>query len=462
LGFDWKIYKGIGNVLMKKSAGRKWNIPFGVISILAVVWLLGTATFILNVKDTRFVRRDMLGVNHNCFTAYATAAYLASTGAENIYSPYHYASASALPSSTPIHKEVLGIFRVDEFLYPPPFLILPYGLLVIFKSFFLMRTVWFVLTVITVTAALVGGAWWCGAFRSQYLLLLFPLLFCAPTVHTTLQIGNVHILVIAISLLAMIAFEEDHPLVGGALLGLATVTKVWPAILVIHLLMQRRWNAVFYWVMAVAVYTFSAFLLFGPAPYQDFITYGLPRVQSGEAFAHMRWYLPTVAENMSIFGIPHKLYALGLLPSEPPLLSPVLAWSFTVLIGMIIIAMGLRGGGGTQRNDKHRLIQVQFWLALLTLVQLRSPFLPWHYGVISTLWLLLFLAASRRGWQLGVIVVAWICLSLNFPIVFISETAGIGYTLAASLFIFGAIIVSLKQYYAHAYQKIDVFEVVTA
>lgn len=445
---------------MKNPTRRKWNILFGVISILAVVWLLGTATFIFNVKDTRFVRRDMFGVKHNCFTAYATAAYLASTRTENIYSPYHYASASL--TSTPIHEEVLGIFRVDEFLYPPPFLSLPYGLLVIFKSFFLMRTVWFVLTVITVSAALVGGAWWCGAFRSQHLLLLFPLLFCAPTVHTTLQIGNVHVLVIALSLLAMIAFEERHPLVGGALLGFATVTKIWPAILVVHLLMQRRWKSVFYWAIAVAVYTFGAFLLFGPEPYWDYITYGLPRIQSGEAFASMRWYPPTIAENMSIFGIPHKLYALGLLPSEPLLLSPVLAWSFTAVIGVIVIATELRRREGAQGNDNDRLIRVQLWLALLTLVQLRSPFLPWHYGVISTLWLLLFLAASMRGWKLGVIGVAWVCLSINMPITFISETAGIGYTLATSLFIYGAIIVSLRQYYGYAYKKIDTLSVVTA
>jgi hypothetical protein len=171
---------------------------------------------------------------------------------------------------------------------------------------------------------------------------------------------------------------------------------------------------------------------------------------------------PTIGENMSIFGIPHKLYALGLLPSEPMLLSPVLAWSFTAVIGVIVIVTGLRRGGGAQRNDNDRLIQVQLWLALLTLIQLRSPFLPWHYGVISTLWLLLFLAASMRGWKLGVIVVAWICLSINMPIAFISETAGIGYTLVTSLFIFGAIMVSLRQYYGHAYQKIDSLNVVTA
>jgi hypothetical protein len=431
------------------STRRKWVIVFGITGGLALAWLLGTATFIFNVKDTRFVRGDSFGLNHNCFTAYAAGAYLASTGTDNLYDPVHYTAAEPW-HWTPIHESVRGIFRVDDFMYPPPFLSLPYGLLVMFKSFFPMRTAWFILTVVFLITTLAGVAWWCGAFRSQYRLLLFPLLLCAPTVQTTLQIGNVHVLIIAISLLAMIAFDERQPLVGGALLGFATVAKIWPAVLVAYLILQRRWKPVFYCTIAVAVYTLIGFLLFGLKPYQDFLTYELPRLSSGEAFSHMSWYPESIVENMSIFGIPHKLYALDLLSSPPIRISPVLGWSFTVFIGLIVITTGLRSGKG---DDNDRLIRVQLWLTLLTLVQLRSPFLPWHYGVISTLWLLILLAASMRGWKFVAICVAWIGLSINIPIEFMSKMAGfnLGYTLITSLFIYGAILISLKQYYLHAY-----------
>jgi hypothetical protein len=132
------------------------------------------------------------------------------------------------------------------------------------------------------------------------------------------------------------------------------------------------------------------------------------------------------------------------------------------VIGVIVIATALRRGGNGQRDDNDRLIHFQLWLALLTLVQLRSPFLPWHYGVISTLWLLLFLAASMRGWKLGVIALAFICLAINIPIAFISETTGIGYTLVTSLFIYGAIMVSLGQYYVHTCGKIGGVTLATA
>ena len=438
--------------IASRSLRKRWTIVFGALVAITVVWLMGTATFMFNVKDTRFVLGDMFsfGVKHNCLTAYTAAAYLASTGTDNIYSPLHYASAS--PSSTPTHKSVRGIFRVDEFLYPPPFLIAPYGLLVLFKNFFAVRAAWFVLILGVMMTALTVVAWWCGAFRSQPRLLLSPLVLCAPTVHTTLQIGNVHILIIAISMLAMIAFDEDHPLAGGALLGLATVAKIWPAILIVYLIIQRRWKAVAYCAIAMAAYTLGGILLFGPEPYQDYITYGFPRVSSGNAFSWMN-SSQSIVENMSIFGIPHKLYALKLLPSQPELLSPVLGWGFTVILGVIVIATGLRRRQNAKGDDHERVIRVQLWLALLTLMQLRSPFLPWHYGVISTLWLLVLLATSmKRWWTFTAILAAWFALSLNIPLAFMPRATqfNIGYTLATSLVIYGAILLGLRQYYVLA------------
>lgn len=437
-------------VWRKQWAEKKWGIVFGITSVLAVLLLLGTATFIFDVKDTRFVPMNSLRY-HNCFTAYAAAAYLASTGTVDLYNPIHYNTASSY--STPIHEAVREIFPIDDFEYPPPFLLLPYGLLVMFKDFFAMRTAWFLLTVIFFITALAGVAAWCGAFRSQPRLLLFPLLLCAPTVLTTLQICNVHVLILAISLLAMIAFEEDHPLVGGVLLGFATVAKIWPAILIVYLIVQRRWRRVFYCVIAMTIFVLGGLLLFGLAPYQNFLAFQLPRLSSGEAFDFMARSPREIVFNISIFGIPHKLYALHLLASQPKLLSPVLNWSFIMLIGLVVVAAGLRLGTDTKENDNDRLIKVQLWLTLLTLVQLRSPFLPWIYGVISTLWLLLLLAPTMNGWKLGVIGVAWVALAINLQVTSNMKMASfdLGYTLFASLFIYGAILVSLYKYYQHAY-----------
>lgn len=89
----------------------------------------------------------------------------------------------------------------------------------------------------------------------------------------------------------------------------------------------------------------------------------------------------------------------------------------------------------------ERLARAQLWLALLTLVQRRSPFLPWIYGVVSTLWLLLLLLPAAKGWRLGLIVGAWLILSFNLR----TQPTGFNfsYTLVSSLLIFGAIAAGL-------------------
>ncbi|GAK50757.1 hypothetical protein U14_01998 [Candidatus Moduliflexus flocculans] len=431
-----------------RSLPKTWTLVFIITSLLAGLLLAGTAIFMVNVKDTRFVRGDQfsIGVTHNCLTAYATAAYLASIGMAHLYHPRHY--RVGLTSSTPIHKAVNGIFHVDEYLYPPQFLILPYGLWALCQDFFVLRTAWFVLTITVVLIALAGVALWGGAFRSRPQLLLFPLLLCAPVVHTAIQIENIHIVIVAISLLAMIAFDEHHEFLGGALLGFAVVAKIWPAVLLLYLLIQRRWKPVIACNVAIGGYTGISLLLFGFKPYQDFFTFGLQHVESGESLLSTN-YTPTIIENMSVFGIFHKLDALNILSFQPARLSSFIGWSFTMILGTVIIATGLRRETNAENDDNNRILRLQLWLSLLTLGQLRSPFLPWHYGVISTLWLLLVLMTSLKGWTLGVAGAAWLCLATNMPVEFLSMTqhANIGYTLFAALLMCGAIVVSLRIYY---------------
>ena len=128
------VNSSLDNSLVKNSAQQVWKVVFAVTGALALVWLTGTATFLFNVKDTRFVAHaGGFGVEHNCLTAYAVAVHLAVEGGDNIYDPSYYRNTT-IP--TPIHESVRGIFTVDGFHYPPPFLILPYSLLKVFGDFF--------------------------------------------------------------------------------------------------------------------------------------------------------------------------------------------------------------------------------------------------------------------------------------------------------------------------------------
>ena len=427
------------------STRRKWKTVFAVTSIIALAWLAGTALFLFDAEDIRFVASvNGFGVGHNCLTGYVTAAHLATEGAKNIYDPSHYRDAQF---QTPIHKEVLGTFSVDAYHYPPPFLTLPHVMQEVLGDFFSVRSAWFVLTILLLVGALAALAHWCGAFRSQSRLLIFPLLLFAPTLHVALQIGNAHILIIAISILAMIAFEKERTVVGGGLLGFAIAAKIWPGILVVYLLLQRKWKPALFCAIAIVIYSLGALLVFGPDPYSAFINYEIPRISSGEAFGFMGTLPRAIMTNMSVFGIPHKLYALDLISSRPTLISPPLDWIFTGLIVLLVVAIGLRQREETYLNDSDRLAKAQLWLALLSLVQLRSPFLPWPYGVVSTLWLLVLLSATARGWKLGVVFGAWLCLSINVPPDFVSgaDNFHLGYTLFALLLVFGSIAAGVRR-----------------
>jgi hypothetical protein len=58
------------------------------------------------------------------------------------------------------------------------------------------------------------------------------------------------------------------------------------------------------------------------------------------------------------------------------------------------------------------------WLALIVVGQLTSPFLPWVYGNIAVLWLLLLLAPSGpRPWKAWALLVpACAALSVTVPL----------------------------------------------
>ncbi|MCG8338650.1 MAG: DUF2029 domain-containing protein [Proteobacteria bacterium] len=424
--------------LLSKIIDKKWLLIFLIISTAGFIWIMGTTSYMVNVENTRYVASgaDAFGISHSCLTGYLAATHLAIKGADNIYEARHYSEAAAWGKKpTPIHHSAGDRFRIDEYHYPPPFLILPYGMIQVFGDFFTIRTVWFFLSITLVVSALGWVLFWCGGFRFQKQLLILPALFLAPSVHMALQISNIHILIIALGIISMIAFEKQWNVMGGAILGFAVVAKIWPAVLIAYLVFQRRWKPVLWCSIAMVAYSALAWFIFGSKPYVDFFFYELPRISSGEAFGFIGWYSQVITINMSVFGIPHKLYALGLLSSLPKLISPYLAWGYTLLILMTVAFFSFRRENLQVSDDQKNLMKVQLWFVLLTLAQLRSPFLPWHYGIVTTLWLLLLLGAQIKGLKGIVILFCWLGLSVNTPIGIINDIRELNtvYTLVASI-----------------------------
>lgn len=359
---------------------------------------------------------------HCCLTAYSAADELAYSGAENIYDPDRYDDEPEHP--TTVHKDIAGKFGMDNYQYPPPFLLLPRVLAIATKDFLGVRAVWFALSLWSLVGTALAIAIWCGGLEDKPALLLIPLITAASPVLGTLQTGNAHILVIAISLLGMLLIARGWPSIGGLLLAYAIVAKIFPGLLGLYLVTQRRWRAAAWTAGWGAALIGTSLVVYGLAPWQSFIEFQIPRLSSGEAFwwvACARFFTP-VAINMSLPGTAFKIEALEAMSGSSYALFKLAGTIYTIIVPIIVIALALLRtrvvrSVGTRRTDLHHG-EVLLWIVILLLGQWRAPFLPWAYGVILPLllvWLLLP-AATNKPIYLTLLLLCGFAFSLHLPL----------------------------------------------
>jgi hypothetical protein len=303
---------------------------------------------------------------------------------------------------------MLGPFRIDVFEYPPQFLLLPRALLLVTPEFMDLRMLWFALNGGVLLLALVVVAQWLGPADGTRALLLSPLIWISlPTTISTLQKGNVQIMVIAASMLAMVLFERRRWSAGGAVLAFVTVSKLYPGLLIVYLLVRRQWLAVAWTTAFMGVFSVLTFLTFGWGAYGAFLDH-LPGLVGGEAFPAFRNPAAT-AINLSIPGLVFKLKLFGV-PGMSFGAAKIVGWGYTLVALAATVLVGLR----TLRDDQKPLV----WMAVLILATLRSPFLPQTYGTIPSLWLLTLLAATWAPMMRApaMILFAWAALNVYWPL----------------------------------------------
>ena len=347
-----------------------------------------------SVLDRAFFR------THSCLSSYTEAARLAAAGA-NVFDPAQY--ADRLPGGEHV-AHYIGPFEVDLYQYPPPFLLLPAVARAAGWDFFAVRTGWFVIQIAVLLAGLVIAARWVGGARGVAAALLIPLIFLAPTTRLALQIGNFQLTAFPLAVLAMIAFSRGRTLAGGFALALCAVSKIFPGVLGLVLLVQRQWRAAAATIGASALLVAVALATVGSRPFIDFVLYQVPRIDSGAAFFWIEF--PDMAPvNQSVYGLATKLRALGV-----PGTGAAGARALSSIYALVLIGIAIVGVRRLARLDALgaepslvRLRHAQLWLGLLSLASFRSPFVPDAYGLVGTLWLLTLLAAegtSLMRWTL--------------------------------------------------------------
>lgn len=260
---------------------------------------------------------------------------------------------------------------LDLYSYPPQFAVVfaPFGALP-YKA---ARQLWTFFTLLAFLTALVATAVLAAPGRPRIQVALGALgLLCFPAL-TALYWGQDDTIIAALLAIGLsLVFGRRQPWIGGALLGMAAVLKLTPAIVVVYLLLRgwqrARWadgGAGLYLragggaVTAAILSVPATALVVGWRPFATYLTSTLPAI---EAVAFIRGPAPL---NQSFRGV------LALAVHSPSLLTlGSLAFAAIVCLGLL-----LRAAGGMD----HRLEAAG--AALLPL--LCSPSLEAHHIVLA-------------------------------------------------------------------------------
>lgn len=399
---------------------RRWvRVLWVLASVTVVVVTARMAVFMADPDRAEFSLAPSIEfmVEHTHLSGYVSGALIAEREPDNLYDIDRYGSPeqdAVLPAVTPLNRDI--------YVYPPPFLLLPRALLALSDDFFTLRAGWYALYAAAVLGAMLAVARWVRGREGAILAVLTPAIWVSLPLLATLQLGNIHVLVVyAAAVGAMVLFTRRRHAVGGALLAFAILSKVSPAALGLYLLVQRRWAAVAWTAAFGGIYSLATLLVFGLGPFEAFLGGGVWRaLASGEFQAFVLDWTPAVLINYSPFGIPHKLALLGVEIADPMAAGRLLSnlYTLAVLALVIVVALRLRGREqAPEQGPRERLEQLVVWLALLTLASFRAPFAPWTYTAVGAVWLFAAYAPLLRPTARSVALLAacWFLVSVYGP-----------------------------------------------
>jgi len=403
----WLLRSRLVFALDPSAVSRPLAIVSAIATLAALAQLGRLTVFISDASraEYSFIPGSDWEVHHNCATAYFVAAAAASRSPD-IYSDSLYTAKDDDPTK-PRKALTLGPFKIDVFEYPPPFLLLPRLLRLLAPGFMSFRSLWFGLSGLFVVGAMLSILRLLTPAVATRALLWMPLVWLAHTTVGTIQKGNVQLMVIAAAMLAMAMFERRRWALGGMLLAFATVSKLYPGMLVVYLVARREWRAVAWTTTLMLAFALVTGIDLGSAVYVEF-AHHMPRLLSGEAFPAFR--IPAaIAANLSIPGTVLKLKLFGV-PVMGFEAMKVVGWLYTLVA---IAATWWLAGQKTREEEKPSI-----WLAVLIIATLRSPFLPQSYATFPALWMLTLVAArfDATGKNLLLTVLAWLPLAAVWPI----------------------------------------------
>jgi hypothetical protein len=385
---------------------RAFSAACAIMAVIAAVLLMRLTIFMVAPSRTAcsLFPGSEFETRHSCLTAYFVAGKVVRS-VPSVYSPTIYSAPDEVPGQ-PRKARMLGEFRIDQYEYPPTFLWIPRAVSLVAPEFLSHRLLWFGLSGLLVLTGLIVTARQLDEDEAARALLLVPFVMGSLLTVNTLQKGNIQLIVIAVSMIAMALMERRREAAGGALLAAVTMAKMYPGLLVLYLIARRQWRAVA-WTGGFCILLLA--LTFADIGWQPFVAFRqqLPGLLSGEAFPAFR-NLKAVAVNQSIPGIVFKLKLFGV-PGMDFDAMRIVGSVYTLFAAAATILLARRSIPESRRPIA--------WMIILILATLRSPFLPQSYGSFPSIWFLMLLVATAvpATWRVWPFLVSWALIDLYLP-----------------------------------------------
>ncbi len=372
------------------GTAQRYPLRAGLIGAIALLMVVQTARMAGNRvhpdQPITILTGNPLVTRHECGTAYFHAVELNDRGVENLYSTEYY---PALNREAEPYTDIEGLEVGDAYQYPPQFLLLPKLLLTFTSNYPTLRYIWFALQFLGIGAVFLLLAHGIGGSAGGWAALLAPWVIASPAALYAYQYTQFYFAAIALAIAGMLAFEKKKNVLGGALLAFAIVGKIFPGILGVLLLAQKRWKAAAWTFGFGRIYTVAALDLLGPAPFRAFLGYQLPRMQSFEAFAFLEIWpevrIELIASNLAPYGQIIRLGEMGV-----PGMTAGVASACNTLFALSLAALTWFAA----RRTVSRVHRAQVWLGILGLASMVSPAAWGEYTCLPALWLLTLLAAD--------------------------------------------------------------------
>ncbi|HEX3470706.1 MAG TPA: glycosyltransferase family 87 protein, partial [Silvibacterium sp.] len=157
-------------------------------------------------------------------------------------------------------------------------------------------------------------------------------LCAAIPLRTSFLFGQMHILVLALLVMAYVCHMSNRQITSGCCIALAAALKIYPIFFCLYFAVKRRWKAFFAALLGTALCLFLSYTITGPTAMKLYLFQQLPRTLQGES---NNPFIPALTSSSALF---HRLFLFEPELNPRPLVSSSLLYAVSYPLWQAILA----------------------------------------------------------------------------------------------------------------------------